>query len=327
MRAWRVDEPGEPELVMRLADVKVPEPTTGVVRLRVTAAALNFSDVLLCRGHYQVKPSLPFTPGVEVCGVVDELGPDVDGLARGDRVVGLPELPHGGLAEFALLPASAVLAAPRSFSDEAAAAFTVAYQTAWFALHRRAELKSEEILLVHAGAGGVGSAAIQLGKAAGARVIAVAGGAAKATACRRLGADHVIDRTSEDVIKEVKSFSGGHGADVVFDPVGGTAFHQSTRCVAFEGRIVVIGFASGRIPEPALGHTLVRNYAILGLHWNLYRTMAPQLITQTHRRLLDLAAQGVVNPLVSEVVPMAEAARALAKLGAGATTGRIVVMP
>lgn len=327
MRAWRVHELGEPELVMRLADVELPIPAAGMVRLRVRAAALNFSDVLLCRGRYQPMPSLPFTPGVEVCGVVDALGDDVDGLVPGDRVVGLTALPHGGLAEFAVVPANAVLTAPRSFSDEAAAVFTIAYQTAWFALHRRTGLAAEETLLVHAGAGGVGSAAIQLGKAIGARVIAVAGGAAKAAACRRLGADHVIDRTSQDVVIEVKSFTGGHGADVVFDPVGGTAFTQSTRCVAFEGRIAVIGFASRRIPEPELGHTMVKNYAIVGLHWGLYRTKAPQLIAEAHRRLLELAAQGMVNPLVSEVVPMTDAAHALARLGAGATTGRLIVRP
>ncbi|MFC9328592.1 NADPH:quinone oxidoreductase family protein [Kitasatospora sp. NPDC057015] len=327
MRAWQVDELGEPREVMRLREgLARPEPGPGRLLVRVRAAAVNFPDALMVRGLYQVRPPLPFTPGVELCGVVEALGEGVTGFAAGERVIGNPVLPGGAFAEYALLDAAAAFRAPDPLDDAEAAALHIGYQTAWFALHRRAALRPGETLLVHAAAGGVGSAAVQLGRAAGARVIGVVGGADKAAVARELGADLVVDRTTEDFVAAVKEATGGLGADVVFDPVGGDAYTGSTRCVAFEGRIVVVGFAAGAIPAPALNHALVKNYSILGLHWGLYNTRDPQAVRAAHEELCKLAEQGVVRPLVSARLPLAEAAAGVQLVADGRSTGRVVVL-
>ncbi|MEU4658078.1 NADPH:quinone oxidoreductase family protein [Streptomyces sp. NPDC023723] len=316
MQAWQVHENGEPGEVMRLAEVPPPTPGDGQVLLRVRAANVNFPDALLCRGQYQTRPPLPFTPGVEVCAETED----------GRRVLANPALPHGGFAEYTVAAAAALLPAPDALDDAEAAALHIGYQTSWFGLHRRAALQAGETLLVHAAAGGVGSAAVQLGKAAGATVIGVVGGAEKAAAARELGCDTVIDRKSEDVITAVKEATGGRGADVIYDPVGGAAFKQSTKVVAFEGRIVVVGFASGDIPSAALNHALVKNYAILGLHWGLYNTKNPRLVRECHERLTELAARGAVKPLVSDRVPLDGAAGAVQRVADGVTTGRVAVV-
>ncbi|MEH0542615.1 NADPH:quinone oxidoreductase family protein [Streptomyces sp. B21-105] len=317
MQAWQVHENGEPSEVMRLADVERPTPGEGQVLLRVRAANINFPDVLMCRGHYQVRPPLPFTPGVEICGETED----------GRRVIANPALPHGGFAEYAVADAAVLLPAPESLDDAEAAALHIGYQTGWFGLHRRARLEAGETLLVHAAAGGVGSAAVQLGKAAGARVIGVVGGAGKAAVARELGCDTVIDRHAEDVVAAVKEATGGRGADVIYDPVGGEAYAQSAKTVAFEGRIVVVGFASGTIPTPALNHALVKNYAILGLHWGLYNTKNPKLVQHCHEQLTDLAARGAIKPLISERTPLDGAAAAVQRVADGVTTGRVAVVP
>ncbi|MER5792924.1 NADPH:quinone oxidoreductase family protein [Streptomyces sp. NPDC001980] len=317
MQAWQVHENGEPSEVMRLQEVERPTPGDGQVLLRVRAANINFPDVLMCRGHYQVRPPLPFTPGVEICGETED----------GRRVIANPALPHGGFAEYAVADAAALLPAPDSLDDSEAAALHIGYQTGWFGLHRRAALQAGETLLVHAAAGGVGSAAVQLGKAAGARVIGVVGGADKAAVAREQGCDVVVDRRTEDVVAAVKEATGGRGADVIYDPVGGDAYTQSTKVVAFEGRIVVVGFASGTIPSPALNHALVKNYSIQGLHWGLYATKNPKLILHCHQQLTELAAKGAIKPLVSERVPLSEAAAAVQRVGDGVTTGRVTVVP
>ncbi|KRD13262.1 NADPH:quinone oxidoreductase family protein [Streptomyces sp. Root264] len=317
MQAWQVHENGEPSEVMRLADVERPTPGDGQVLLRVRAANINFPDVLMCRGHYQVRPPLPFTPGVEICGETED----------GRRVIANPALPHGGFAEYAVADAAALLSAPESLDDAEAAALHIGYQTGWFGLHRRARIEAGETLLVHAAAGGVGSAAVQLGKAAGATVIGVVGGAEKAAVARELGCDTVIDRRAEDVVAAVKEATGGRGADVIYDPVGGEAYTQSAKTVAFEGRIVVVGFASGTIPNPALNHALVKNYAILGLHWGLYNTKNPKLVQHCHEQLTDLAARGAIKPLISERTPLDGAAAAVQRVADGVTTGRVAVVP
>ncbi|MFD4572538.1 NADPH:quinone oxidoreductase family protein [Streptomyces sp. NPDC058417] len=317
MQAWQVHENGEPSEVMRLAETERPVPGDGRVLLRVRAANVNFPDALMIRGHYQVRPPLPFTPGLEICGETED----------GRRVIANPALPYGGFATYAVADAAALLPAPDALDDAEAAALHIGYQTGWFGLHRRARLEAGETLLVHAAAGGVGSAAVQLGKAAGATVIGVVGGADKAAVARELGCDVVIDRRAEDVIAAVKEATGGRGADVVYDPVGGEAFTQSTKVVAFEGRIVVVGFASGTIPAPALNHALVKNYALLGLHWGLYNTKNPELVQHCHEQLTDLAARGAVKPLVSERVPLSEAAAAVQRVADGVTTGRVAVVP
>ncbi|GAB3112719.1 NADPH:quinone oxidoreductase family protein [Streptomyces calidiresistens] len=332
MRAWRVHETGEPTDVMRLEEIPDPEPGPGQLLIRVRAANVNFPDALLCRGHYQVRPPMPFTPGVELCGEVLAVGPDTDPdtvPAPGTRVVAQPALPGGAFAEKVLAPVADVFPGPKALDDAEAAALHIGYQTGWFGLHRRAGLRAGETLLVHAAAGGVGSAAVQLGKAAGATVIGVVGGPEKAAVARELGCDTVLDRTEvgDDLPALVKEATGGRGADVVYDPVGGSAYEASARCVAFEGRIVVVGFASGTIPRPALNHALVKNYSILGLHWGLYRSRDPEAVTACHRELTALAAEGAIRPLVAERVPMEGAADAVRRVAAGTTTGRLVVLP
>ncbi|MBC9727223.1 NADPH:quinone oxidoreductase family protein [Streptomyces sp. TRM68367] len=319
MQAWQVHENGEPSEVMRLTDVAPPTPGDGQVLLKVRAANINFPDALLCRGQYQVRPPLPFTPGVEICGESED----------GRRVIANPALPYGGFAEYAVADAAALLPAPDALDDAEVAALHIGYQTGWFGLHRRARLEAGETLLVHAAAGGVGSAAVQLGKAAGATVIGVVGGAEKAAVARELGCDVVIDRraeSAEDVVAAVKEATGGRGADVIYDPVGGEAYAQSAKVVAFEGRIVVVGFASGSIPSPGLNHALVKNYSILGLHWGLYNTKNPKLVQHCHEQLTELAARGAIRPLVSERVPLGGAASAVQKVADGLSTGRIAVV-
>ena len=327
MRAWQIYQLGEPRDALRLAEVPDPEPALGQVLVRVLGAAANFPDVLMCQGSYQVRPPLPFTPGVELCGEVVTVGSGVTGIAVGDRVIGGSALPSGAYAELALMNAGAVLPAPAGLDDAEAAAFFITYQTGWFGLHRRARLAAGETLLVQAAAGGVGSGAVQLGKAAGARVIGVVGGERKAEVARALGADVVVDRLSQDFVQVVKEVTGGRGADVVYDSVGGEAYARSTKCIAFEGRILVVGFASGQIPSAALNHALVKNYSIVGLHWGLYQTKEPQSIGECHRQLTKLVADGAIRPLVSERLGLDDVPEALDKLAHGDTVGRIVFTP
>lgn len=317
MQAWRVHRNGEPGEVMRLEETDAPTPGDGQALVRVGAANVNFPDALLCRGQYQVRPPLPFTPGVEVCGTTED----------GRRVLATPALPHGGFAEYVVADEAALLPAPEALDDAEAAALHVGYQTGWFGLHRRARLQAGETLLVHAAAGGVGSAAVQLGKAAGATVIGVVGGPDKAAVARELGCDLVIDRQGGDIVALVKEATGGRGADVVYDPVGGDAYAKSVKCIAFEGRVLVVGFASGNIPAPALNHALVKNYSIVGLHWGLYNTKDPAAVRACHDELTKLADQGIVKPLISERVAMAGAAAAVQRVADGTSTGRIVVLP
>ena len=327
MRAWQIHQLGEPRDALRLAEIPDPEPAPGQVLVRVLGAAANFPDVLMCQGAYQVRPPLPFTPGVELCGEVLTAGPGVTGVAVGDRVIGWSALPAGAFAELALMNSDRVLPAPDGLDDAEAAAFFVTYQTGWFGLHRRAQLAAGETLLVQAAAGGVGSGAIQLGKAAGARVIGVVGGQRKAEVARALGADVVVDRLSQDFVQVVKEVTDGRGADVVYDSVGGEAYARSTKCVAFEGRILVVGFASGQIPTAALNHALGKNYSIVGLHWGLYRTKEPQAIGECHRQLTKLVAKGAIRPLIGERLSLDDVPGALDELAHGDTVGRIVFTP
>ncbi|MFG3260096.1 NADPH:quinone oxidoreductase family protein [Streptomyces sp. NPDC048172] len=326
MKAWRVHTNGEPRDVMRLEEIPEPEAGPGELLVRVRAANINYPDALLCRGEYQVRPPLPFTPGVELCGEVLARGGD-SGPEPGTRVLAQPTLPSGGFAERTVVRADSALPVPESLDDAEAAALHIGYQTGWFGLHRRARLQPGETLLVHAAAGGVGSAAVQLGKAAGATVIGVVGGTAKAETARALGCDLVIDRRSDDIVAAVKDATGGRGADVVYDPVGGDAYAKSVKCVAFEGRIVVVGFASGAVPTPGLNHALIKNYSILGLHWGLYAAKEPAAIRSCHEELTKLADSGAIKPLVSERVGLEDAADAVQRVFDGVTTGRVTVHP
>ena len=318
---------GAPRDAMTLADAPEPQPGPGQIAVRVLAAPANFPDVLMCQGTYQVRPPLPFTPGVELCGEVVAAGPGVTGYTGGERVVGVAAMPAGSFADVAVMDAAAAATAPESLDDAEAAAFCISYQTGWFGLHRRAQLAPGETLLVHAAAGGVGSAAVQLGKAAGARVIGVAGGERKAEAVRSLDADVVVDRQTQDFVAVVKEVTGGRGADVIYDPVGGDAYDRSAKCVAFEGRILVIGFASGRIPAPGLSHALVKNYSIVGLHWGLCGTKEPKALRDCHEELLKLAADGAIRPLVTGRRGLADVVDGLERLAGGSVIGRLTFQP
>jgi NADPH:quinone reductase len=326
VKAWVVRELGGPES-LRFEEVAPSEPADGMVRIKVQAAAINFPDVLMVAGLYQVKPELPFVPGVEVSGEV-VTAPAASGFRPGDRVMALLDsvgLTHGGFAEVADAAPASIARMPDKMTFDEAAGFTLIFQTGWFGLHRRANLKAGETLLVHAGAGGVGSAAIQLGKAAGATVIATAGSDEKVALCRTLGADHAVNYKTQDFAEEVKRITGGRGADVVFDPVGGDVYDRSTKCIAFEGRIVVVGFTSGRIPQAATNHVLIKNYSVVGLHWGLYTKRAPELIPPAARALLDLYEAGKIKTYISTRLPLSQAPRALALVGEGKSTGKVIL--
>jgi NADPH2:quinone reductase len=327
MAAWQVTELGDPAEALRQVDVPVPQPAPGQVLVEVRSTALNFPDVLLARGQYQERPALPFVPGVEVSGIVVAVGTGVDAHRVGERVVAVTALPNGGLARYALADGADALPAPPGLDDVAASAFLISYQTAWFGLYRRAGLRVGETLLVHAAVGGVGSAAVQLGRAAGAKIIAVVGGPFKAMAAQELGADLVVDRTRDDVVSAVRAATEGRGVDVVFDPVGGRAYDLSTKLVAFEGRIVVVGFASGAIPQPPLSHALVKNYSILGLHWGLYRSKDRALVRRCHDELMGLVSADAVKPVVADHLPFEAAPEGLTRLASGSVVGRLTVAP
>ncbi|MDQ3505002.1 MAG: NADPH:quinone oxidoreductase family protein, partial [Actinomycetota bacterium] len=242
-------------------------------------------------------------------------------------VIGAPAAGWGAFAEYAVMDSAGALPVPDGMPDEEAAALFLTYQTGHVGLHRRARLRTGEVVLVHAGAGGVGSAAIQLAKAAGATVIATGGGPEKVDVCRQLGADHAIDYLADDFVGPVKEITGGRGADVIYDPVGGDVFDSSRKCVAFEGRIVIVGFTSGRIADAPTNHALVKNYSIVGLHWGLYRTYEPTLISEVHDDLTRMYAEGSIKPLVSQCLPLDVAPQALLALEKRATIGKVVLRP
>ncbi len=327
MRAWTVHQLGDPADALRLEDVKEPSPGPGEVAVEVAVCGLNFADILLCRGQYQQRPPLPFTPGLETSGRIVALGEGVRDRAVGQRVIAVPRLPHGGLAEQLVTPAAVTYPIPDDLDDASAAAMHISYQTSWFALHRRAALRPGEWLLVHAAAGGVGSAAVQLGVAAGARVIATAAGAEKVELCRRLGAEVVVDYSTEDFVTVVKRATGGHGADVVYDPVGGDTFDRSRKVIAWEGRLLVIGFASGRIPDVPANHILVKNYAVVGLHWGAYLDHDPDAVAACHTELVRLFGEGLIAPVVFAELGLDDAVTGLELLGSRRTIGKVVVRP
>ncbi|MDR7076841.1 NADPH2:quinone reductase [Neobacillus niacini] len=326
MRSWVVTENGNPSDVLQIREVPKPSLGTGQVLIEVKAMALNFFDILLCQGKYQSKPPLPFTPGAETSGIVRAVG-EGSSFVVGQRVFARPQLPAGGLSEWVAVSEGSVFPIPDSMSFEEAAAMFITYQTSYYALHKRGNLKAGEVLLVHAGSGGVGSAAIQLGKAAGARVIATAGGPEKTQICKDLGADVVIDYLTEDFVKIVKEETGGRGADVICDPVGGDTFDRSRKCIAFDGRLLVIGFAGGRIADAPTNHVLVKNYSVVGVHWGLFRDNFPEQVREIHQDLLALYERGDVRPLIYNPLPFEEVPQALDLLGSRKTWGKLVVKP
>lgn len=322
MKAWIVEQWCKPKEI-ELKDVETPAPGKGQVLVKVEAAAVNFFDVLQVQGKYQHRPPFPFSPGGEIAGTVESVGEGVD-FKPGTRVMATTQ---GGYAEYALCPADSVWAIPDAMSFEHAAAFPIVYQTSYFGLVHRGRLQKGEWLLVHAGAGGVGSAAIQIGKALGAHIIATAGSEEKLAVCKELGGDQTVNYREEGWHEKVKEITGGHGADVIYDPVGGDVFDLSTKCIAFEGRLVVIGFASGRIPEIKANRILLKNIAIVGLHFGEYRNHKPQMVTDGMNALFKMYEEGTVRPLVSKTYPLADAKQAMADIAGRASTGKLILVP
>lgn len=326
MRSWKVTKLGDPKDVLELLETERPEVKENEVLIEVEASSLNFFDILLCQGKYQEKPTLPFTPGAEIAGVIREVG-DNSKHKEGQRVIATPPLPNGGLSEFVSVPEDTVYVIPDSMSASEAAGMFITYQTSYYALFHRSKLQKEEVLLVHAGAGGVGSAAIQLGKAKGATVIATAGGPEKVKVCKELGADVVIDYTAEDFVSVVKKETDGRGADVIYDPVGGDVFDRSRKCIAFDGRLLVIGFAGGRIPEAPVNHALVKNYSIVGVHWGLFARKNPEEVIKIHNEIVRLYKEGSVRPLIYKEYYFDGVPDALEVLADRKTYGKLIAIP
>ena len=324
MRAVVVDRWLEPE---ELQVQEIPEPVVGpqTLGVEVRAAGCNFFDILMVQGRYQVKPPFPFVPGAEVAGVVREVGDGVEGFAVGDRVLGSGGL--GGFAERAVVPAAGAWRMPDAMSFEEGAALPMIYPTSYAGLVFRADLQPGENLLVHAAAGGVGIAAVQIGKALGARVIATAGGADKLAVARQNGADETIDYREEDFVPRVKELTNGKGADVIYDSVGGDVFDRSLKCIAWNGRLVVIGFASGRIPEVKANRILLKNIAVTGLHWGAHMVHDPARVAATFRALFDLYEAGKIKPVIFKRYSLDDVSTALGALASRKTYGKLIVAP
>jgi NADPH:quinone reductase len=323
MRAVQVLMPTGPADV-RVVDVPEPEPGPADVLVEVESVGISFPDLLLSRGEYQLKPEPPFTLGVDVAGTVVTVGaaagrPD---LAPGDRVAGV--VPHGGAAERCLLPASAVFALPDALSYDEGAALPMNYLTALFALEERGDLRTGETVLVHGAAGGVGTAALQVARGLGARTIAVVSTEAKAAFARDAGADETV--LLEGFKDAVKALTGGRGVDVVLDVVGGDVFTDSLRCLAEQGRLLVVGFAAGQgIPEVRVNRLLLANIDVRGVGWGAYAMVRPDYMREQWSRLLPMIGSGAVRPPVGTTYPLEDFGRALADMEARRTLGKSVV--
>jgi len=310
---------------LRREELEAVSADPGQVVIDVSATGCNFFDILITQGKYQVRPELPFSPGAEVAGTVREVGEGVERFAVGDRVSAL--LAYGGFASTVVAPQERVFSMPSQMTFEEAAALGVVYQTSYVGLVHRANLRQGETLLVHAAAGGVGLAAVQIGAALGARVVGTAGTPDKLDLVKQNGADVALNYRDEDWVERVKELTDGRGADVIYDPVGGDTFDLSTKCVAFEGRILIIGFASGHIPSAKMNRVLVKNFSLVGLHWGLYFEKNPQVLQDAQEAISRLYAAHKIAPVVSATYPLVDAEVALAALGARKTTGKIVLIP
>jgi NADPH2:quinone reductase len=315
---------GEPEQ-LQLTELPDREPSEGEVGVEVEAIGCNFADILICRGTYQWKPEHPFVPGSEIAGRVSALGPGVSAPALGQRVVAQVGL--GGYASRVVVSAQRVRVLPASMPGADACALGVAYQTAYLGLFDRAQLAEGETLLVHAAAGGVGLAAVQLGCALGARVIAGAGSDDKLALCLKHGAHEAVNTRSEGWDERVRELTGGRGADVVYESVGGEVFERSLKCIAWGGRLLVIGFSSGEIPSVKLNRVLLKHISIVGLNLGGYGQHAPQIAAKSAARLYELYEQGSVKPVIHGRYPLAEAARALRELGDRRSVGKVILEP
>jgi NADPH2:quinone reductase len=314
-----------PIATLRVEDVPSPTPGPGKVLIDVKAAAINFPDALIVQGLYQSKPELPFSPGSELAGVVAAVGEGVAHLRSGDRVIAL--VGSGAFAEECLADAHQVLPLPPGMDFDLGAAFVLTYGTSLHALQRIANLRAGETVLVLGAAGGVGIAAIEIAKAMGARVIAAASSADKLALCKQVGADETIDYAREDLRKRVDALTGGKGADVVYDPVGGAYSEIALRATAWRGRFLVIGFAAGEIPKIALNLALLKERAILGVFWGDAMRREPAAHLANMKQLGEWFAGGKVRPVISERIPLAEAAAAIKRLADRQAMGKLVVLP
>lgn len=309
---------------LTLGEVPPPAaPGAGEVRLAIAAAGVNFADLLMIGGRYQVRPSLPFSPGLEAAGTVLECGPGVTRVRPGERALAL--LDYGAFAEQAVVRESDVFRLPDGLDFATAAGFAIAYGTAYGALRWEAALQPGERLLVHGAGGGVGLAAVEVGKALGAEVIATAGEPEKLALATAHGADHAIDYRSEDLRTRLKELCRGGGVDVVFDPVGGAVFDASLRAANWGGRIVIVGFASGEVPQIPANILLVKNVAALGFYWGSYRRHRPDMLPPAFEELFGWWRAGRLRPHVSQRMDLARAAEALALLRDRRSTGKLVL--
>jgi NADPH2:quinone reductase len=319
MRAFQVSSFSQPPALVQIAP---PAPGPGEVLLDIAACGLNFADLLMAKGSYQDTPPPPFTLGMEVCGTVAGLGAGVTSPAIGTRVAVFGG--QGGMAEQGVFPANLCRPVPADMTAETAAGFMVAYGTSHLALTQRARLQQGETLLVLGAAGGVGLTAVEIGKALGARVIAVARGADKLAVARAAGADHVIDSQSDDIKAAVKALGG---ADVVYDPVGGAAFKAALGACKPLARYIVIGFASGDVPQVPTNILLVKNIDLIGFYWGGYLKFSPDILSDSLATLLGWLAEGRLSPHVSHVLPLDQAAEALELMRSRASTGKVVITP
>lgn len=324
MKAVRVNALSEDITDVSIEDIDLPPPGEGEVQVAIRACAVNFPDLLMVQGKYQFKPPLPFTPGMEAAGDIVAVGAGVRTFREGDRVVA--GLRTGGMAELATTAASTCRPVPEGMSYEEAAGYTTAYLTAYVALVRRGHLAAGETLLVHGAAGGVGLAAVDLGKQMGATVIATASSPAKLDALAGRGADHVIDARA-GFRDRVKDITDGRGADVIYDPVGGDIFDESVRCIAWNGRLLVIGFASGRIPDISANMPLIKGFSVVGVRAGEYGRRDPGAGAENIAAIDRMAAEGRIRPHIHAVFALDEAAAAMCQLRDRAVIGKVVIKP
>lgn len=308
-----------------LRELPDPAPGPGEVRIRVRAAAVNFPDLLQTRGEYQHKPALPFIPGMELAGEVEALGPGASGLELGEAVVGRARV--GGFSELAVAPVEALRRKPATFDWGQAAGFGVAYLTAYVALVRRARLQADEWALVHGAAGGVGLAAVGLAKALGARVIAASASDAKlATVAAEYAPDAIVNVTG-GFRDQVKALTGGRGADVIYDPVGGDVFDESVRCIAFDGRLLTVGFASGRIPTLPVNLALIKGFSLMGVRAGEYGRRFPDRGREDRDAVWAMAETGRLRPRVDRELPLARWREAFDTLAGRQVVGKTILRP
>lgn len=310
---------------LTVQDVPSPRPAPGQVLIDVKASSINFPDALMVRGTYQVKPPLPFSPGAELAGVVKALGENVKHFAVGDRVLGF--CGWGGFAEECLAPAERLMPLPAGMDFDIGAAFGLTYCTSLHALQERGRLKSGETLLVLGAAGGVGSAAIEIGRLMGARIIAAASSDDKLDLCKQLGADETINYSTQDLRQRLRELTGDKGVDVVYDPVGGRYTEPAFRAAAWGGRLLVVGFAAGEIPKIPLNLALLKERSIIGVYWGDWTRHDPAGHVRNVKQLARWFAEGRIKPVISERVSLRDAPAAMARLTERKVKGKVVVLP